>query len=128
MLSRRVSYRGGGLELVKKPWMVLLVAAGLLLVLSVAIAACGGGGNGDDALIGVWTDEQGLMEYEFKSDGALVVRFMGEEEQTTYSADDGRLNFPDPDTGEQAEIQYKVEGDRLLMIFDGEEGILVRKE
>jgi hypothetical protein len=105
--------------------MVLIALGGLLLVVALAFAACGGGG---DALVGVWTDEQGLMEYEFMSDGALVVRFMGEEEQTTYSADEGRLMFPDPDTGEQSEIQYKIEGDKLIMILDGEEGILVRKK
>ncbi len=108
--------------------MVLIVVGALLLVVALAFAACGGGGNGDDALIGVWTDEQGLMEYEFTSDGALVVRFMGEEDQTTYSAEDGRLMFPDPDTGDQSEIQYRVEGDKLIMTFDGEEGILIRRK
>jgi hypothetical protein len=113
--------------LVKKSSSVLLMVGGLLLTLALAFSACGGGG-GDDAIVGVWTDEQGLVEYEFKSDGALVVTFMGQEDQTTYSTEDGLLMFPDPDTGEQSEIQYRVEGDRLIMTLDGEEGILVRKE
>lgn len=111
----------------KRSRMVPVVAICLFLVLPLALGACGGG-DGDKAIVGVWTDEAGMMDYEFTSDGKLVIVFMGEEEETSYSAKDGTLFFPDPDTGEEAQIDYRVEGDRLIMSFDGEEGVLVRKE
>jgi hypothetical protein len=34
---------------------------------------------------------------------------MGDEQQTTYSAKDGNLYFPDPDTGQQSEIDCRIE-------------------
>ena len=109
----------------KKPWKVLVLAICLLFVLPLVLAACGGG---DNAIVGIWTDQDGFIEYEFKSGDVLVVRFMGEEEQTTYSAKDGKLSFPNPDTGEQDEIDYRIDGDNLIMNVGGEEGTLVRKK
>ena len=111
-----------------KPRKVLALAICLIFVLPLALAGCGGGGGGDDALVGIWTDEGGSMEFEFKSDGVLVFRFMGEEEQSTYSAKDGELSSPNPETGELSETVYRVDGDTLLMGVDGQEGTLVRKK
>ena len=111
----------------KKPWQALAVAICLLVVLSFALAGCGGG-EGDDALLGVWTDPSGVMELEFRSDGTLLMRAMGQEEQGTYTAKDGKLSSPDPETGESAEVEYAVEGDTLSLGPDGEEGTFLRKE
>jgi hypothetical protein len=91
-----------------------------------ALASCGSG-EADDGLIGTWTDQEGFIEYEFKSDGALVVRFMDQEEQTTYSADDGKLSLADMETGEQREFDYSIDGDTLTLKADGEEETLLRK-
>lgn len=108
--------------------MLLLLIVCLSATIGIGIAACGGGETDDSkAIVGVWTDEQGLMDYEFKSDGALVVTFMGQGDETTYSVKDGKLFFPDPDTGEENQLDFRVEGDKLIMNFDGEEAILVRK-
>ena len=112
----------------KKPWIVLALAICLLFVLPLALAGCGGGEGGDNALVGIWADEDGLIEFEFKSDGVMVLRFMGEEEQSTYSAKGGKLSAPDPETGELSETEYRIDGDTLLMGVDGEEGTLVRKK
>ena len=111
----------------KKPRKALALAICLLIVLAIAVAGCGGE-EGDDALIGVWTDPSGVMELEFKSDGTLVMRAMDQEEQGTYTAEGGKLFSPDPETGEVSEVEYKIEGDTLLLGPDGEEGTLVRKE
>ena len=112
----------------KKPRRVLALAICLLFVLPLALAGCGGAEGGDDAIVGMWTDEDGVIEYEFKSDGVVVVRFMGEEEQSTYSAKDGKLSAPDPETGELSEIDYRIDGDNLIMGVDGEGGTFVRKK
>lgn len=110
----------------KKSRMALVIVFGLLIALSAGLAACGGG-NGDDPIVGKWTDEYGMVEYEFKSDGTLVVGFMGEEEKAQYSVQGGKLSFPDAMTGEQLDVDYKVEGDKLIMTFEGEEVVLVKK-
>ena len=111
----------------KKPLKVLAFATCLLFVLSFAFAGCGNG-EGDDALVGVWTDPDGVVEFEFKSDGTLLVRMMGQEEQTTYTVEDGKLSATDLETGEISEVDYTIEGDNLILGVDGEEGTLVRKE
>jgi hypothetical protein len=111
----------------KKPWQALALAICLLIVLAFAVAGCGGG-EGDDALLGVWTDPSGVMELEFKSDGTLVMRAMDQEEQATYTAEDGKLSSPDPETGEVSTVEYKIDGDTLILGPDGEEGTLVRKQ
>ncbi len=110
----------------KKRWLVLLIAVCLTAVLPLALGACGGG-DGDEAIVGVWTDELGMMDYEFTSDGRLLVTFTGETEEISYIAKDGRLSFVDPETGEEQAIDFRVEADTLLMTFEGEEGVLVRK-
>ena len=112
----------------RKPWKVLALAICLLFVLPLALAGCGGGEGGDDAIVGIWTDEGGVIEYEFKSDGVVVVRLMGEEEQSTYSAKGGKLSSPDPETGELSEIDYRVDGDYLILSADGEEQTFARKK
>jgi hypothetical protein len=111
----------------KQPWKVLSLVICLLVVLALILAGCGNGG-GDDALLGVWADSSGPMEYEFKSDGTLVLRYLGEEEETTYTVEEGTLFAVDPDTGESEEIEYVVEGDTLILGSDGEYGTLARKE
>jgi hypothetical protein len=111
----------------KKPWQALALAICLLIVLAIVVAGCGGD-EGDDALIGVWTDPSGVMEIEFTSDGTLIMRAMDQEEQATYTAEDGKLSSPDPETGEVSEVEYKIDGDTLLLGPDGEEGTLIRKE
>ena len=111
----------------KKPWNVLPLAIFLLVVLSLALAGCGGG-EGDDALVGVWTDPTVVMELEFQSDGTMIMRAMGEEEKTTYTAKDGKLSAVDLETGEPSEVDYKIDGDNLILGADGEEGTLVRKK
>jgi Family of unknown function (DUF5640) len=111
----------------KKPWVVLTVAVCLLVLVSLAAVGCGNGG-GDDALLGVWADPSGPMEYEFKSDGTLVLRYLGEEQETTYTAEEGTLIAVDPDTGESEEIEYTVSGATLVLGADGEYGTLARKE
>jgi hypothetical protein len=111
----------------KKPWIVLMVAVCMVLALSFALAGCGGG-EGDDALVGVWTDPAGVVEFEFQSDGTMIMRAMGEEEQTTYTAKDGKLSAVDLETGEPSEVDYTIDGDTLILGADGEEGTLVRKK
>ncbi len=111
----------------KKPWQALALAICLLVVLSLALVGCGDG-EGDDALLGVWTDPSGVMELEFRSDGTLLMRAMGQEEQGTYTAEDGKLASPDPETGEVSAVEYAIEGDNLILGPDGEEGTFVRKE
>lgn len=110
----------------KKPWAVLATVVCLLVLVSLAFAGCGGGEE-DDGLIGVWTDQEGFLEYEFTSDGTLVLRFMGEEEQVPYTVEGGKLIVDDPETGEPAEAEYTVEGDTLTIVADGEKETLVRK-
>jgi Family of unknown function (DUF5640) len=111
----------------KRPRTVLLLGLCLILVLSFILAACGDG-EGDDALLGVWTDPTGVIEFEFKSDGTVLIRAMGQEEQATYTAKDGKLSAPDPETGELNEVDYTVDGDTLILGADGEEGTLIRKK
>ncbi len=110
----------------KKPWTVLALAVCLLVLVSLAFAGCGDG-EADDGLIGTWTDQEGFIEYEFKSDGVMVLRFMGEEEQIPYTVEDGKLLVNDPETGEPAVAEYTIEGDTLILVADGEEETLVRK-
>jgi hypothetical protein len=100
----------------------------LLFVVSIALAGCGDGNGGEEALLGVWTDETGTIEFEFKPDGVVLIRAMGDEQQGKYSADDGKLSSVDPDTGELNEVPYTVEGDTLRLGAEGEEATLVRKE
>jgi hypothetical protein len=111
----------------KKPWNVLPLAICLLVVLSLTLAGCGGG-EGDDALVGIWTDPTGVMELEFQSDGTMIMRAMGQEEQTTYTAKDGKLSSPNPETGEPSGVEYTIEGDNLILGPDGEEGTFIRKK
>ena len=47
----------------------------LLFVVSLVLAGCGGGG-GEEALLGVWTDETETFEFEFKPDGVVLIRAM----------------------------------------------------
>jgi hypothetical protein len=100
----------------------------LLFVLSLVLAGCGGGNDGEEALLGVWTDETETFEFEFKPDGVVLIRAMGEEQEGSYNADDGKLSSADPDTGELNEVPYTVEGDTLRLGAEGEEVTLVRKE
>lgn len=111
----------------KKPWQALAVAICCLVVLSLVFAGCGDG-EGDDELIGVWTDSTGVMELEFKADGTLLMRAMDQEEQGTYAAEDGMLSSPDPETGEVSQVEYKIEDDHLILGPDGQEGTLIRKQ
>jgi hypothetical protein len=110
-----------------KPWKVCALAICLVFVLPLVLAGCGDGGD-EDALVGIWTDQDGVIEYEFKSDGTLVFRFMGEEEQTTYTVSDGKISVPNPETGEQTESDYRIEGDNLILTTEGEEETLIKKE
>jgi len=114
--------------LMRMPWKVLILAICLLVVLPLALGACGGGGGGGDALLGTWTDSTGVMEYEFKSDGTLLVTFMGEEQPMNYSVKDDTLTLKDEETGEEAAIDYTIEGDNLKLSFEGDEETLVRKK
>jgi len=111
----------------RKWGLVLAVLVAVLAILSVGLAACGDESAVDEAIVGVWTDEAGLMDYEFRSDGVLVVTFMGEADETTYSTSDGKLFFPDPDTGEENQLGYRVEDGKLIMDFEGQEAVLVKK-
>lgn len=111
----------------KKLRAVLAILVCLLVLVSVALAGCGDGGE-DDSLIGTWTDQEGFIEYEFRSDGILVLRFMGEEEQIPYTVEGGKLIVEDTQTGEPAEAEYTVEGDTLTLVGEGEEETLVRKD
>lgn len=110
-----------------KSWSLVASLICLVVVLSLALVGCGGDGT-DDALLGVWTDPTGVMELEFQADGVMVVRAMGEEQQGTYTAEDGKLSAVDPDTGEPSEVEYSIDGDTLKLGADGEEGTLIRKQ
>jgi hypothetical protein len=110
-----------------KSGKILALAACALVIFTSVLAGCGDGG-GDDALLGVWADPSGPMEYEFKSDGTLVLRYLGEEEETTYTVEDGTLVAIDPDTGDSEIIDYVVEGDTLILGADGEYGTLARND
>ena len=111
----------------KKCGMVLTLLVAVLAIMSMGLAACGDEIAVDEAIIGLWTDEAGLMDYEFRPDGVLVVTFMGEADETTYSTSNGKLLFPDPDTGEENQLGYRVEDGKLIMDFEGQEAILVKK-
>lgn len=111
----------------KKLWLAVALAVCLVLVVSFAVAGCGDKAA-DDALIGTWTDPSGIMEFEFESDGTMIIRAMGEEEKTTFTVNDGKLGAPNPETGEIDEITYKIDGDSLILGEGGEEGIFVRKK
>jgi hypothetical protein len=117
----------GSIERMKRPFRFLVLAICILFAMPLTLAACGDG-QGDDALVGVWADPQGVIEYEFKSDGTLVLRLMGDEAQTTYTAKDGKLSAANPDTGEMSAVDYTIEGDNLILGVDGEEGTLIRQE
>jgi hypothetical protein len=110
----------------RKLWIVSTLVLCLLFVFGLALPSCGDETTDDD-LVGVWADPTGAIEFEFKSDGTLVVTIMGEQEQTTYTAEDGKVSVIDLETGESSEVDYKVDGDTLTLGADGEEGTLVRK-
>jgi len=112
----------------RRIWTIAVPLICLVIVLSFALAGCGGDDGPDEALLGVWTDPTGVMELEFKSDGVMVIRAMGEEQQGTYTAEGGKLSAIDPDTGEPSEVEYSIDGDTLTLGADGEEGTLVRKQ
>jgi len=114
----------------RKPWPVLIVMVCALIVLPVALGACGGSGGGGDeqAILGVWTDSQQAMEYEFKADGVMLIKFMGEEVETKYELKDGKLSVTDPEAGETTAVEYKLEGDSLTLTFEGETETLTRKK
>jgi len=111
----------------QKLWKLLALMICLIVVLTLALGGCGGGGD-DEALLGVWADPSGPMEYEFRSDGTLVLRYLDEEQETTYTAEEGTLFAVDPDTGEAEEIEYVIEGDSLTLGAEGEYGTLARKQ
>lgn len=111
----------------KKWWKIVVLAVCLALALPLVSAGCGGG-KGDDPLVGNWADKDGLVEYEFTSDGTMLLRFMGQEEQTTYTTKDGKISVLDQDTGEQHEVEYTVDGDTLTLNLDGEEQTVYRKD
>jgi len=111
----------------RKPWKALVLVICLLFILPSALAGCGGGDD-SDAIIGVWTEQEGFIEYEFKSGGVLVVRAMGQEEQTTYSVENGKLSLSDMETGELREFEYEIDGDDFTISGEGEEETLVRRK
>lgn len=109
------------------PGIVLVLLICLSIVLAFALTGCGGDDSEEDALLGVWADETGVLEFEFKPDGVVLIRAMGDEQESTYSADDGMISATDPDTGEVSEVEYTIDGDTLLLGADGAEGVLIRK-
>ncbi len=117
-----------GGEEVKNLRTVPVITLCLLCALVLVLAACGAGEEADP-LLGTWVDEEyGVFEYEFVSDGTLIFRGMGEEEKVPYTAEGGRLSVTDPDSGETESINYRIEGDRLILSIEGEEMAMVRKE
>jgi len=108
----------------KRSRTVLALAICLLAALALGLAACGGGG-GD--IVGTWTDNDG-MEFEFTSDGAMIVSFMGQKAEATYSVKDGKLHISGAEAaGFPEEIAYKIDGDKVTMTSpDGEEQTLTR--
>jgi hypothetical protein len=112
----------------KRTWVALVSVVCLVLALSFAMAGCGGGGD----IVGTWTDGEG-MDFEFKSDGALIVGVMGQKFELSYEVKDSVISITDEgSTGLGAflpdKIDYRVDGDELALISpDGQEQVLTRK-
>ncbi len=73
----------------KKALLVLAVAAGLLMSLSLALGACA---RDEGTIVGTWVDEAGGMQFQFRTDGTLVVEYLGGRFIAAYAAEDGRLS------------------------------------
>jgi len=98
-------------------------------VLLILPTSAGGCGSGDDAIVGTWAEVGDVWkEYEFRSDGVMVKRFMvnGAEEESTYSVKDGKLELS---SDQVAYDYYLTKEDRLTISFEDSVILdLVRKE
>jgi hypothetical protein len=90
--------------------VVALISTVLLLVL--LVTACGGGSS----IVGKWQDPDGV-NIEFTSDGKLILSFMGESLEGTYSVSGNKVSVNL--MGETSESEFKVSGDTLTLIEPG---------
>jgi hypothetical protein len=109
----------------RKLWSTSLLIVVSAIALTFTIVGCGG--QDDDPLVGIWTDEAGVIEVEFTPDSTMLLRFLGQEEKSTYTVKDGKISAPNPETGEMNEIEYVLDGDTLRMKLEGKEQTFVRK-
>lgn len=66
------------------------LAKGLLLSMTLLLSACGSG------LSGEYSDEMGMMKYEFESDGKVYMTTMGMKVAGEYEIDDGNVIVKGP--------------------------------
>jgi hypothetical protein len=76
-----------------------------------------------DELVGIWTSEQGI-ELEFTSDGAVFLRYQGQQVESSYSAKEGKVFYIDFEPNKQGErvpveVEYTVDGDKLVWDVGG---------
>ena len=101
------------------------------VVLLLSALGCGGGG-GRAALYGKWALEDptsGMtLEFEFKQDGTLTIGASGITFDMKYEfVDDDTIKLTGADMltgGETAEMDFKVDGDKLTLTVEGESQVL----
>lgn len=120
---------------------VLTVLVYATVALALTIGACGAGDDGgaettttgpatdtserniDEALLGVWVNEQGI-QLEFTADGVVTLTYEGSQAQSIYSAEDGVVSYTDFEPNEAGvlplvAVQYLIDGDTLLWDVGG---------
>jgi len=122
--------RGGPIPM-RRTSIVLALAVCLALALSLLLGACDEQG-GD--VVGIWVDEPGLTQFQFKAHGTLIVQYPGQEFAVTYTATNGRLSIQaaEPEGAAPGSlfqgIEYAVNGNELTLTnSDGQTQILHKK-
>ncbi len=108
-----------------------LVSLVAVLVMVMSLAACGG----NKELVGTWehtaeaNGQSVTTKYEFKSNGDCVMTVAGLTIECEYETDGDKLTFIIEFLGVETteEWTYKVEGDTMTLVKDGETTVLKKK-
>lgn len=111
-----------------------ILSAFVAMILLLSALGCGGGASGRAALYGKWeyTDASTSlnMQFEFKQDGTLTLGASGITFDLKYEfVDDDTIKLVD-DTGmfggDNATMDFKVEGDKLSLTSQGQTQVLTK--
>ncbi len=104
---------------------------GLLVILILVFTSLGCGASPRQALYGKWEYVAGdtVHIWEFKEDGTFVMQIDDGTMESTFSfVDDDTFTIAAPDAfgGDDATLDFKVEGDQLTLLSNGNSIIFTR--